>query len=84
MAEADSSSKTTQMKPVMRPLEHSCLYAIISQKVSRFRTLFQLPVVLNAPDPRASSSSSSRKRDLGSSGKRGMRHRGGTQSNSLA
>ena len=78
---------TTQMKPTIRPEEHSCLKAINSQNWSSVLTLFQCPLLLEgvppsttmASVPRSGSSSSSSSRNLafGSSGKCGTRQRGG-------
>jgi hypothetical protein len=73
------------MNPTRRPDEHSCRNAVISQNCSRLRTLRHRPLPRfegdswTWPEPPSgnSSSSSSRKRDLGSSGKCGTRHRGG-------
>lgn len=79
--------KTAHRKPTKRPLEHSCRNAINSQNCSRLRTLFHRPgrlpfeglsfVCESDGGSVSSSSSSSTKRDLGSSGKRGMRQRSG-------
>lgn len=83
-----SGVKTAHKKPTSRPDEHSCRNAIISQNSSRLRTLRHLPGRLpfdglslcfleSGGGSVSSSSSSSTKRDLGSSGKRGIRHRSG-------
>lgn len=78
--------KTTQINPTSLPEQHSCLNAIISQNCSSVLTLFHIPAFLfaglavecwlNAASG-ISSSSSRRKRALGSSGNMGIRHRGG-------
>ena len=80
--------KTAHKNPTKRPLEHSCRKAMSSQNCSRLRTLFHRPgrlpfeglfcVWLSGGGSVSSSSSSSTKRDLGSSGKRGIRQRSGS------
>lgn len=78
---------TTHMKPTILPDEHSCLKAMNSQNWSSVLTLFHCPLLLDGVPPSAtilsvprsgsSSSNSSRNLALGSSGKCGIRHRGG-------
>ena len=89
-AGGEAGGKTPQRNPTSRPLLHSCLNAINSQNSSRVFTLFHFPGLfpfwglsfsfpgsVGGVGDVSSSSSSSTKRDLGSSGKRGMRQRSG-------
>lgn len=78
--------KTSHTNPTNRPLEHSCRNAISSQNCSKLLTLRHCPeprfdgdsvTLLAGTTSRNSSSSSSRKRAFGSSGKCGTRHLGG-------
>src|SRR5207249_1594273 len=74
---------TIHRNPTNRPAEHSCLKAIISQNCSSDLTLrhsaenFPFKGLDDSVISGISSSSSVRKRAFGSSGKRGIRHRGG-------
>lgn len=63
---ARSGSKTSHTNPVIRPLEHSCRKAIISQNWSNVLGVFQPPNNLALSD--VDSSNSSTKRAFGSSG----------------
>jgi len=76
---------TTHRNPTSLPEEHSCLNAISSQNCSSVLMLFHCPLLCRfeglfwlAWESGSSASNSSRNLALGSSGKCGIKHRGGT------